>query len=558
MSEHGTGGRGWTRRRFLEAMAATGGAAAIYPREAEAVAGEWLEPAPDVAQGRTALVLGAGVGGLAAALHLRDMGFRVQVLEAQHRIGGRSLTLRHGDEVVEVRNGRREVQEFRMDPGLYFNAGPGRLPYHHTHILRWCRELGVELEPYVMMTRANLFQTQRAFERQPVPNRRIANDTRGWVASMLSRTLDDPALADDLRGVDVRAMRSLLRSFGALHGRRYTGSSRSGYVVPPGVVTPGQPEPPLPLAQLVESRFWRHKFYQPEEWEWQPTLFQPRGGMDMIVRAMARRLGRGRIHLGREVVRVETIDEPRSRVRVVHHDAGTRTGQQELTADVCISTIPLPILARTENNFSAGFLDAVRTVQFAPTCKVGWQANSRFWETDDQIYGGISYIDHPITQMWYPSSGFFERKGVLTGTYNYEQDAIEFGQMEPEGRLRRAVDGALRLHPRFTEHVPIDKGISIAWQNVPFQGGGWADWKPEMTDAYNRLLEPEGNFWVAGDQVSYLPGWQEGAVLSAQYVVQHLAAPRRLLGAPRRVERAPNTAAVVLGEREGDDEDVPE
>jgi monoamine oxidase len=543
-----TGGR-WSRRRFLEAMAATGGAAALYARSDAEAAEPPLEPAPHVGQGRSAVVLGAGVGGMAAALHLLDMGFSVRVLEAQNRTGGRSLTLRHGDRVVEMHGGQPVVQEFRMDPGLYFNAGPGRIPYHHTHLIRWCRDLGVELEPYVMMTRANLFQTPLAFDRAPVPNRRIANDTRGWVAALLYKAANDPELAPDLAGVDITALRSLLKRFGYLDDSgAYVGSSRSGYIIPPGVTTDGEEEPPLPLAELVRSDFWDHKFYQSEEWDWQPTLFQPRGGMDRIERAMAVRLG-SRVRLNREVVRVEMLEDGR-RVRVVHRNTATGGGQQELTADLCISTIPLPILARTPNNFTEDFQRAIARVPFAPTCKVGWQADGRFWEEDDQIYGGISYIDHPITQMWYPSSGFFGRKGVLTGTYNYEEDALDFGRMTPAQRLEKAAEGALRLHPQFDRYVPRGKGISIAWQHVPFQGGGWAEWTENMTDSYERLLHPEGtSFWVAGDQVSYLPGWQEGAVLSAQYVVQNLVRPQRLLGEARRVRRAPNTARVVRGER---------
>lgn len=347
--------------------------------------------------------------------------------------------------------------------------------------------------------------------------------------------------------MDKTQLQALLKVFGDLEdGQVYDGSTRSGYLVLPGVGTPGFKVPPRPLAELVKSKFWDHRFYQPEDWEWQRTLFQPRGGMDMIERAMAARLG-NRVRLGREVVRVETISSATPRVRVTHRNAATGSGQQEYTADVCVSTIPLPILSRTENNFSADFRRAIGAVPFAPTCKVGWQADDRFWEEDNQIYGGISYIDHPITQMWYPSSGFFERKGVLTGTYNYKDDALSFGGMTPAERLEKAAEGAVLLHPQFNASVPRTKGISIAWQNVPFQGGGWADWKPSQTSEYTRLLRPEGNFWVAGDQVSYLPGWQEGAVLSAQYVVQQLARPRVLLGAPAQVSRAPNSDAVVLG-----------
>jgi monoamine oxidase len=548
MNDDGTGipgGDRWSRRRFLEVMAATGGAAAVYARTDAYAAEPPLEATSDEGQGRTVLVLGAGVAGMAAALELRKRGYSVRVLEAQQRTGGRSLTLRNGDRVVEVRNGVRETQEFRMDPGLYFNAGPGRIPYHHIHLISWCRELGVELEPYVMMTRANLFQTPEAFAGRPMPNRRIANDTRGWLAQLVDKAADAPVLAHDLAGVDKTKLRSLLKKFGDLRRTgAYTGSTRSGYATQPGVSNPGRKEPPLPLAELVQSEFWAHKFYQPEDWDWQPTLFQPRGGMDRIEHAMAVRLG-SRIELGREVVRVDTVD---GGVQVTHRNAATQGGQQVSTADFCISTIPLPILARTPNNFTEDFRRAIAAVPFAPTCKVGWQADGRFWEDHNQIYGGISYIDHPITQMWYPSSGFFEPKGVLTGTYNYEQDAIDFGRITPAERLAKAAEGALRLHPEFERFVPRDKGISIAWQNVPFQEGGWAEWKKDMTVPYRRLLRPDGNFWVAGDQMSYLPGWQEGAVLSADYVVRHMDRPKHLLGDPE-VGEAPDTGAVVRGEQ---------
>ena len=78
-------------------------------------------------------------------------------------------------------------------------------------------------------------------------------------------------------------------------------------------------------------------------------------------------------------------------------------------------------------------------------------------------------------------------------------------------------------------HEDVKLGLSIAWQRVPFQEGGWADWTWEGSQqkAYDRLLEPDKRFQVCGDQVSYLPGWQEGAVLSAHHVVEQIAGIRR-------------------------------
>ncbi len=47
-------------------------------------------------------VIGAGMAGLAAARRLAVAGLRVVVLEAQGRVGGRILTVRAGDEVIEL------------------------------------------------------------------------------------------------------------------------------------------------------------------------------------------------------------------------------------------------------------------------------------------------------------------------------------------------------------------------------------------------------------------------------------------------------------------------
>jgi monoamine oxidase len=49
-----------------------------------------------------AAVVGAGVSGLAAARTLAEAGLRVMVLEASERVGGRILTVRDGDTVVEL------------------------------------------------------------------------------------------------------------------------------------------------------------------------------------------------------------------------------------------------------------------------------------------------------------------------------------------------------------------------------------------------------------------------------------------------------------------------
>jgi monoamine oxidase len=200
--------------------------------------------------------------------------------------------------------------------------------------------------------------------------------------------------------------------------------------------------------------------------EWQPTLFQPVGRMDQIVEGFLRQIGE-LINYQSVVLEIQLVDNG---VEVTYR--GPLGRKFRTRADYCISNISLPVLQKIPANFSSEFKKAVDRGRFDPTCKIGWQANERFWESDKyQIYGGISFIDHIITQMWYPSSNYFTKKGTLTGAYNFDNDAVQLSKMSLKERLAVGREGAIRLHPEFSDDriVPQELSLSIAWQNVPFQ-----------------------------------------------------------------------------------------
>ncbi|MEU0404769.1 FAD-dependent oxidoreductase [Streptomyces sp. NPDC006197] len=500
--------------------------------------------------GEKVLILGAGVAGLTAAYELSRIGYDCTVLEATGRVGGRSRTVRKGDELYEIddRTGAPvRTHTCRFDDGLHADLGPGRIPYHHRRVLSYCREFGVPLEPYVMETTANLVRPPHLSH--PLPNRRVANDTRGHLAARLAETLT----ADD---AFTREVRDLLRVFGALDDNgKYSVAQRSGHLHDPAAGEPFPvPVPPLTFEELVGSGFWKTRFYQPLDHPWQPSMFQPVGGMDRIVEALARqaRVAGADLVLGAEVTDIAITagtDPPRARVTY-------RKGGRTLTAGArhCVSSIPVPVLRSIGRaGFSTAFESALRVVEFEKTCKVGWQAERRFWEDDGtRIYGGISWTSHAITQLWYPSTGYFSGRGTLTGAYNFAEVAERFGALPTGERLAVARAGAAELHPEFADEtlVPQDKGITIAWHKVPYQLGGWPEWNPDREDhrtAYHRLLQPEGGdvFHVTGDQISPLPGWQEGAMMSAQYVTQQILGvmPRTV----REVVTVPDSVALTQG-----------
>ena len=116
-------------------------------------------------------------------------------------------------------------------------------------------------------------------------------------------------------------------------------------------------------------------------------------------------------------------------------------------------------------------------------------------------------------------------------------------------RLRVARDGGARLHPELRDDsiVPVELGLSVAWQNMPHQRGAWPGWgRGQHDDAdYQRLLLPDRRFYVVGDQASTLPGWQEGAMMSAEHVVELISGLKEAY-VPEGVE-APDSHLVTRG-----------
>jgi monoamine oxidase len=138
-----------TKRDLLAMIGKTAGASAMYLAMSslgEAQASTFKGPIKldgDV-KGTSVLILGAGVAGLVAALELSRAGYKVQVLEYNNRVGGRSWTLKGGDTFTEL-GGFTQHCEFA--PGNYINPGPWRIPYHHTGLMHYCTRWACSLNP---------------------------------------------------------------------------------------------------------------------------------------------------------------------------------------------------------------------------------------------------------------------------------------------------------------------------------------------------------------------------------------------------------------------------
>lgn len=158
---------------------------------------------------------------------------------------------------------------------------------------------------------------------------------------------------------------------------------------------------------------------------------------------------------------------------------------------------------------------------YPPSAKVAFEA-PRFWQREG-IYGGLAWTDEPNTMVWYPSGGWESEKGILMGAYSYggRPSSQAFTHMAPDERFEISNQVIERMHPG--KSAQLGKPVTVAWNETRYSGGVGCLWSAEQrkTD-YLELCKPEGRVFFAGEHLSYVPFWQEGAILSAYEAIKLL------------------------------------
>jgi monoamine oxidase len=524
-----------TRRALLEQIGTVGGLGATYL--AMEALGEAI-PTPANAEnfalptgsgnGRSVAILGAGIAGLVAAYELQRAGYRVTVLEARERVGGRVWTIRGGDRIVQT---GRSDQRAAFDPGLYFNAGAARIPSTHRAILGYARRFGVPLEAFVNVNRSAGWD----FGGKVQPERRMINDMRGQIGELLAKAIDQNALDNLASRHDLDIIRHFLGPYAQVgDGGVYVPQGSSGYATEGGgYSTAPKALPPLPLGELlpVPAALSRGSMALPylfeNIWDMQAAMLQPVGGMDRIAHAIYAQV-KPLVQLGTPITHIGRNGD---RVRIVHGG-----GSRVLEADFCICTLPMPILARLSADFSSEKKKAFSAVGYSISVKAAFEA-PRFWETRDSIYGGLAWTDRLNENVMYPSGGYHDAKGILVAAYcggwTRTDNPKAFADLSHEERLRVCRESVEALHPGQSDL--LRKGVTVAWGLTPWSEGVGARWPGGLTSViarppeYAELLRPEGPIVFAGEHLSYQPTWQEGAVLSAHEalkLVQSMSAER--------------------------------
>jgi monoamine oxidase len=447
-------------------------------------------------QRRRVVVLGAGIAGLVAAHELIGRGHDVVVLEAQHRVGGRILTLRS------------------FAPGLYAEAGAMRLPRSHAMTIELCQRFGLPLRPFmtgnprgivhvggVRGTWADAAADPRRFgfavradeagvspdERwqtalAPLRARLAADGPAAWDAILADH--DDDSLEEFLlaRGWS----RGAIEEFAVLNF----------------------------LESDLHSSFV--EVLREEVGDYYDDMLEIPGGMDRLPVAMYEPI-RGHVRFGTEVTAIDQDDHG------VAVTITTGAGTEVVRGDAVICTLPFPVLRHIEVRpaLSRDKQRAIRQLTYHASTKVVLQVRERVWETDDGITGGASVTDLPIRRVNYPTPDPEDARGVLLASYTWGQDALQWGAMDEAMRVREALEDVAVLHPRIPEVFEV--GASHAWYGDRWARGAFALFAPgQQSDLHEAICRPEGRILFAGEHCSLQHAWIQGSIESALRAVDEV------------------------------------
>jgi monoamine oxidase len=440
----------------------------------------------------------------------------VRILEARDRVGGRCWTLRNGDRVTEL--GGAE-QLCRLAPERYFNPGPIRIQPWHGGVLGYLHALGLPYEPFLSGPMDENWVLRRTpghpLAGQRLRFRQLNRDMIGYAMAHLRAAL---GAAETVTGREP-GLAGWVERFGTLDPTgRYRGTAARGYAVPPGDAF----SKPILETLLPEEEVWSYGSLGTV-----PTLVNSArfpaptlaitGGMDRLPKALAARLPRDAIQLNAELVRLR--QDPTG-VSVDWQDLTTGTVHRE-RAGHAICTIPFILLSRIDTDFEPAIKGIVASLAYEPSVKVALEFGRRFWELDDGIHGGYSFIDDPALYVVYPSHGLGSAGGLITNYYYGARDALRLSALSPEERARLALADLEMLHPGV--RADLTSALSVSWSRVPWSAGCFGAWTdtaratelPHVAAGDRRVL-------FAGEHISQIPAWMEGAIQSAHAALGQL------------------------------------
>ncbi|HEY8563428.1 MAG TPA: NAD(P)/FAD-dependent oxidoreductase [Pyrinomonadaceae bacterium] len=447
-----------TRREFLKILGA--GAAGIA-----------LAPTGLFAQKRkkSAVVIGAGFAGLAAAYKLKNAGWTVTVLEARSRAGGRVFS-----------------HVLPENPQLVCELGAEWVGESHERIKALCADFKIPLQKHQFddyllrngkvsrpgewgfsaAARAAFEKSKAAYAKLTAHQQSRIDRLDWWTyLEKIGYTPDDLILRDLMDSTDFGESIRHVSAFGA-------------------------------LAEYAESS-------PKNEMDYKMT-----GGNSRLTEEFVKRVGAENVKLN---TLVTEINQSKG-VVTVKTDAGA------FQADACVCTAPVASLNKIKFNppLPSAQAEAAEKLIYARITKNSVLYENRFWKDEN-----FSLVSDATSHFYFHSTqNQAGREGILTAYAVGEKADVLASQSD-----RRKMKIITNDLTDFDENAPrLAKGIaSYAWQRDPFTQGAYALYRPGQWFGIRPILQrPHGKVLFAGEHLADWQGFMEGAVETGETAANSL------------------------------------
>ena len=440
---------------------------------------------------RTVTVIGAGLAGLSAAYDLHRAGWKVTVLEARHRVGGRVYSLRN------------------FSNGLVAEGGGEFIDESHKRMLAFAKQFDLKLG------KVGSWQGQdkdwASFEGKAGPmsdveiwNVNLHDEVEKiWLAlAGLAKYVPDPnqpQAAREAKRLDRQSTADWLNSLEAhpLAKNVFIQHIRSEYTCEP------ERHSLLDLARNATM------YYTVLE---RNMNYRVVGGNDLIPCALADALPD--VRLNAPVTSIHALPDE---VAITYKQADS---YQTLHSAFAILAVPLTTARSIEFNppLPSAHQKMVNEISYGAVTKVLIEYRKRFWE--EQGWNGRLTTDAPIVLTWHATSHIENEHGIITA-YTGGGPAAKLAALSDAERTRVAVSEIEKLFPNSAKL--IENTATIAWPNEPYTRASYAALAPgEVTAHWKTLFEPAGRLFFAGEHATPIQGFMEGAVESGQRVASSI------------------------------------
>jgi monoamine oxidase len=428
----------------------------------------------------TVVVVGAGLAGLSAAQELRAAGFRVTVLEARGRAGGR-------------------VHTFRFPDGQVAEAGGEFIDSAHTTIRAYARHFGLPLDDLrkagsdnpgsvyrggVLRGDGSLYGgvVGREVDRFQAALDRVADPVDPSAPQTVAR-LDHRSAADFLDGLNLDPLARELIEHSVI---------RDDYTVEAA---------DLSLLFLAAGNN-----LDPHERESGVEAFRIHGGNSRLVRAF-----------GDDV----EVDRPVERIVRNSHGVHVSSGGRTYRGDACVLAAPLPALRHVafEPALPARLGQAIAELQYGTGTKAALHYRRRIWRS--QGFNGDTFTDLPLSTSWEATNAQRGRAGVLLA-YTMGSPGRAFSRVDGRARVAEVASELDEIYPG--SRALLDSAHTVAWANEPYNGGTYTAFAPgQVTRFWAALRRPPWPVVLAGEHTDTHTAYMEGALRSGRRAARIVA-----------------------------------